>query len=233
MSRVEHEPQEVIPISETPSSEVFPVRYRDHYSDIFPTEGYEGVEGMLGNYVSGDPQRGDPLEGLVEGMRAQRRIIYEVEDANGGKRTEKTRKGLYATMLHVELASSINQSYKNLIIDGLIPTNAVDTIATYIDVKYTQKKTEYNSQLEHNAAELSALDKHEDVPQPSSHNGIPILRLNDLLKVPMSPEVERMTRMDNLVSGINSIGRRLQRLDFEKLSSDKILEILKATIGLS
>jgi hypothetical protein len=233
MSRIEYPPMEVIPINETPSSEVLSAWAGTYYSDIFPTEKYEDSQGMLGVYLGGDPNPGDPLNDLVEGIRSQRSVIYGIEDANGGRRTEETSRALYATMLHSQLASRINQAYKNLRQDGSTPAYATDVIATYIDVRYQQNKKGYSRGLEFNVAELAALERGENVPQPDSINGIPVLRLSGMLEVPESPEVEMAALMNFRAKNIKLFSDRLKRLDFERLSSDTILEILKSNVDLS
>ncbi|GEM_PF-4511355 len=220
---------EVLRCAQAPPSNVMIRDWRE-FSDLFPGWGSADFDqdGPLGFYQGGDPPEESPLHSVTQALRDRRYQIYDQERANDWIRTEQTRAGLFVTMLHMQLVSTIDQAHRNLLEKGYGVEESTDIIAEHINTKDQTCSERYTLALDCMTTELAALERHDPLREkPTEVDGIPILDLEVLLNGSRTPEEERLRRHESLVERIASTKLRQQRLRFEWLSAVTILDVLK------
>lgn len=241
MSSRVFEPLELLPNDDVPSGEVLASgldpqgRFSGYpFSDIFPQEPYYFADGILGNYLGGDPYEGHPLYVAQEGLQAAYYDFARQERDNNFKRTEHTSRGLRATMLQKHIGSCVANGFDNVaVIFG--PDTAVATIVTYIDAQNADKTTDYNLVLDHLTTLLASLDRGDEESVPDEIDGMPVISSRSVAialgQIPESPEVERENRKDWTEKQIVLIRNRLMRLRFEYMSAMALTELLKRAVA--
>lgn len=220
--------RQFIPESQFPSLETladFPTR-----SDIFPAIELDDSLGPLGRYdYGGDPTPASPLYPLVGEIHA---IRSRVTKSRGQQPpNDHIKRIMRGTILQNKLISSINKGYYNLKSLGASPLEAVHEVAVHIEDRDQLKSEEYKYEIDYYQGIVDAIGRGDRllVPEYAADEAF-VEGLEEVDPEPVSSELQREAYKRVAERYRNKNQQRLERLDFEWLTSMVVVERLRENL---